>query len=605
MSVLKDKLKLLPDKPGVYIMLDKNSNVIYVGKAKNLKNRVRQYFFNSTKTAKVMAMVSNIVDFNYVITPTEVDALSLENNLIKKHKPRYNILLKDDKTYPYIKVNLKDLYPTFSVTRRIKKDGAKYFGPYMGGVSAYTLLDIVNSVFTIRPCSKKFESGKQYKHCLNHHINKCLAPCSKMVSEEEYKKRVLDAIDFLSGNTFKTEKLIREKMAEFSEREEFETALKYREILSSVEKIKLKRITSLNKFLSADIIAYKTNGLYSAISVLTVRKGMMLGNENFSFNVSLSFDEALSQFLLEYYKGKDLPDEIILQETLDSEYALIEFLRKEHGKGVDFVYAKQGIRKQLLDMACVNVTEHLEVEIDKIKHKDEASIKACERLKEILSLKNYPRRVECYDISNVSGTNKVGSMVVFINGEKSASDYRRFSITTFKGADDYKSHQEVMRRRLTRLSTDAEKFPKPDLVVIDGGKGQLSSVKKIFDEFNISDIDLIALAEREEEIYTLFSSSPIVLDKKDLSLKMLIRLRDEAHRFAITYHRSLRNKNALTSVLDGIDGIGKVKKLALINKFKDLGGIISASVKDLTTVKGIGDKEARKIIEHLEKEKLR
>lgn len=605
MSVLKDKLKLLPDKPGVYIMLDKNSNVIYVGKAKNLKNRVRQYFFNSTKTAKVMAMVSNIVDFNYVITPTEVDALSLENNLIKKHKPRYNILLKDDKTYPYIKVNLKDLYPTFSVTRRIKKDGAKYFGPYMGGISAYTLLDIVNSVFTIRPCSKKFESGKQYKHCLNYHINKCLAPCSKMVSEEEYKKRVLDAIDFLSGNTFKTEKLIREKMAEFSEREEFETALKYREILSSVEKIKLKRITSLNKFLSADIIAYKTNGLYSAISVLTVRKGMMLGNENFSFNVSLSFDEALSQFLLEYYKGKDLPDEIILQETLDSEDAIMKFLRNEHGKSVDFVYTKQGVRKQLLDMAGVNATEHLEVEIDKIKHKDETSVKACERLKEILALKNYPRRIECYDISNVSGTNKVGSMVVFINGEKSASDYRRFSINTFKGADDYKSHQEVMRRRLTRLSTDAEKFPKPDLVVIDGGKGQLSSVKKVFDEFNISDIDLIALAEREEEIYTLFSSSPIVLDKKDLSLKMLIRLRDEAHRFAITYHRSLRNKNALTSVLDGIDGIGKVKKLALIQKFKDLGGIISASLEELKAVHGIGEKDAQKIIAHLEKEKLR
>jgi excinuclease ABC subunit C len=606
MGVLEDRLKLLPDKSGVYIMLDENSNVIYVGKAKNLKNRVRQYFFNSVKTNKVMAMVKNIADFNYIITPTEIDALSLENNLIKKHKPRYNILLKDDKTYPYLRIDLKELYPTFKITRKIKKDGAKYFGPYMGGTNVSSVLDLINSVFLIRPCNKKFENGKEYKHCLNFHLKKCNAPCSKNISREEYLKSVNNAIDFLSGETLKTEKLIREKMLIASEREEFEQALKFRDILNSIEKIKQKRITSLNKFLDADIISYKTNGLYFVISLLIVRKGIMLGSRNFSFDsVSFDYEDAVSSFITRYYtENKDLPQEIVLEEELETASVLGAYLKEKHLKSVEILCAKQGVRRQLLDMASVNATEHLTISLDKIKHKNDATKSACNRLKDLLSLKKYPRRIECYDISNVSGTDKVGSMVVFIDGEPSKTDYRRFMIKTVDGIDDYKSHQEMMRRRLTRLTTDFDKFPKPDLIVIDGGKGQLSSVKEVFDEFNITDIDLISLAEKNEEIFTLESSVPVILDRRDYALKLLQRLRDEAHRFAITYHKSLRSKRALSSVLDGVKGIGKVKRLALIEKFKDIGGIISASKEELKTVKGIGEKEAQNVIEHLKEEKL-
>jgi excinuclease ABC subunit C len=607
MGIIDDKIKLLPENPGVYVMLDKNGQIIYVGKAKNLKNRVRQYFFNSVKTEKVMAMVSNIADFYYIIAPSEIDALSLENNLIKKHKPRYNILLKDDKTYPYLKINLKEEYPFFAVTRKILKDGSKYFGPFMGGVSVKSVLDIINLAFGLRLCSKKLDTSKAVKPCLNYHIKKCFAPCSQLISKEEYDKNVQGAIDFLSGDMADTEKLLKEKMLLASEREEFELALKYKENLDSLEKIKLKRVTSLNKFINADVIAYKSNGIYVAVNLLIVRAGRMLGGKNFSFNsAAVSDADAISEFIRRYYKNEvELPDEIIVSESLNDDSVLTEYFKQTYKKSISIVCAKQGVRKQLTDMALVNAEEHLETAVDRIKHKDDMTVLACKSLQEKLNLKNFPRRMECYDISNISGVDKVGSMVVFINGEADRDSYRRFKIKTVVGADDYKSHQEMMRRRLDRLETDPDKFPKPDLMIIDGGKGQLSAIKEVFDEKGITDIDLISLAEREEEIFTLESKSPVVLERRDYCLRMLQRIRDEAHRFAITYHRTLRGKRSLTSVLDGVKGLGKVKKRALLDKFKDLGGIISASKDELKTVDGIGDKQADLIIEALTKEGLK
>ena len=606
MDQLKEKLKNLPEKPGVYVMLDKDGQVIYVGKAKVLKNRVRQYFFNSVKTEKTMALVSNISDFYYIIAPSEIDALSLENNLIKKYKPRYNILLKDDKTYPYIKVDLKERYPYFYITRKIKKDGAKYFGPFMGGISATDLLDTVNFAYKLRLCDKKFVPGKEYKPCLNYHIKNCLGPCCNAISEEEYRKLVDSAIEFLSGDTAQTEKLLRYKMEQASKAENFELALKYREKLQSLDKVSLKRITALNKFLDADVIAYKTNGIYSAVNILFVRKGRMLGSKNFSFeSLALSEGDALREFIMRYYKKDgDIPEEIITSSEITDCNLTEEYFEKEYGKKVRIYSSITGVRKQLKDMAEVNAEEYLSVEIGKIKHKDEMTVNACKRLQEVLKLKNYPKRMECYDISNISGVDKVGSMVVFDEGEPDRSSYRRFKIKTVEGADDFKSHQEMMRRRLTRLSTDTEKFPKPDLIIIDGGKGQLSSVKEVFDEFGVTDIDLIALAEKQEEIFTLFDKNSIVLKRSDYSLRLLQRIRDEAHRFAISYHRSLRDKHALSSVLDGIEGLGKVKKQRLIEKFKDIGGIISATEEQLKEVEGIGDKQAKNIIDKLKEEGL-
>ena len=606
-SIIEERLKLLPTDPGVYVMLDSYGKIIYVGKAKNLKNRVRQYFFNTVKTEKVAAMVKNIADFYYYITPSEIDALSLENNLIKKYKPRYNILLKDDKTYPYIKVNLKECFPSFTVTRKIKKDGAKYFGPFMGGINVKGVLETLNLAFGIRPCDKKLSVNKPIKPCLNYHIGKCSAPCAAFITEEEYDKKVTLAVGFLGGDTAPTEKLLKEKMLAAAENEEFELALKYKQNLDSLEKLKLKRITSLNKFIDADIIAYKSNGIYSAVNLLVVRSGRMLGGKNFSFeSMTFSEEEAISEFILRYYeKGVDVPHEIIVGVEIENKDAIREFIKEKSGKSVEITHAKAGTGKSLVDMAKKNAEEHLEIAVDRIKHKDEMTVKACERLKNILSLKNYPRRMECYDISNISGVDKVGSMVVFIDGEPAKDLYRRFKIKSFAGPDDFRSLKEVLTRRLERLKTDPEKFAKPDLIIIDGGKGQLSSVKEIFDEFGVRDIDLISLAKREEEVFTIFSKEPVIIEKRDYVLRMLQRIRDEAHRFAITYFRSLHGKRSLSSVLDNVKGLGKVKKAALIERFSDLGGIINATKDELKSVEGIGEKQAEEIITALKEEGLR
>ncbi len=605
-GVLEDKIKNLPTNPGVYVMLDKDGQIIYVGKAKNLKNRVRQYFFNSVKTEKVMAMVSNIADFYYIIAPSEIDALSLENNLIKKHKPRYNILLKDDKTYPYLKINLKEAFPTFTVTRKIKKDGARYFGPFMGGISVSQILDTVNLLYLLRTCDKKLSAGKIEKPCLNYHIKRCLAPCAGLVSEGEYAVRVKEAVDFVSGDISGAEKTLKEKMTRAAENEEFELALKYKEALAALDKLKLRRVTALNKFINADVIAYKSNGIYSAVNILFVRSGRMSGGKNFSFeSAALSSAEAISEFILRYYRDNaDVPDEIILAEEISDAEAVSEFLRLRHGRKTTILCAKQGVRRQLTEMAEANAEEHLLTAVDKIKHKNDMTVAACAALKEKLGLKNFPKRMECYDISNISGVDKVGSMVVFTNGEADRNEYRRFRIKSFEGADDFRSLKEVLKRRFERMNTDEEKFPKPDLMIIDGGKGQLSSVKEVFDELGIEGIDLISLAKREEEVFLPDKSEPILLDKSDYCLRMLQRIRDEAHRFAITYFRTLHGKRSLSSVLDGVKGLGKVKKRALLARFKDLGGIISATEEELTEVEGIGKIQAKNIMDKLTEEGL-
>ena len=607
MNVIEDKLKLLPENPGVYVMLDKDGQIIYVGKAKNLKNRVRQYFYSSVKTEKVMAMVKNIADFYYIIVPSEIDALSLENNLIKKHKPRYNILLKDDKTYPYIKIDLKSVFPTFTVTRKIKRDGAKYFGPFMGGINVYETLDLINLLFDLRPCDKALSAQKPVKPCLNYHIKKCTAPCAGFDTEECYGERVKAAVAFMAGETAEAEKTLKAKMLASANAEQFELALKYKQGLNSLDKIKLKRITSLNKFLSADVIAYSADGIYSCVNLLVVRGGRMLGSRNFSFeSANFSTGEALAEFILRYYKkGEEIPDEIITGEEIEGEALIAEYFKKEFSKSVHIICAKQGIRKQLADMAAVNAEEHLSVAVDRIKHKDEMTVKACEALKERLSLSKYPKRMECYDISHISGTDRVGSMVVFIDGEPARDFYRRFKIKTFLGNDDFRSLQEVLTRRIERLKTDGEKFAKPDLIIIDGGKGQLSSVKEIFDFKGVSDIDLISLAKREEEIFLPGKPTPVVLSKRDYCLKMLQRIRDEAHRFAITFHRTLRGKRALSSVLDGVTGLGKAKRQAVMEKFRDLAGIISADKEELMQVDGIGENIADRIIKKLTEEGLK
>ena len=602
-GIIAEKLKMLPERPGVYIMRDESDVVIYVGKARVLKNRVRQYFQSGVKSEKVAAMVARIADFSYIITATEIDALALENNLIKKYKPKYNILLKDDKTYPYIKAHTGEKFPRFSVTRKITKDG-RYFGPFMGGIRCKDVLDILSLVYNVRTCAVSI-GEKPKKPCLAAHLGRCLAPCARVGEGNEYEKTygaaVKKALAFLSGDLDEAEAILNDKMRKFAENEEFELAMEYREKAKMIEKLKLKRITSLNRYVDADIVAYKTNRLYSAVSLLITRKGVMQGGSNFALEEAYESDgAAVAAFISRYYETHELPQEIVA-DNVENAALLEEYFEKTQGAKVKIVSPKQGVKRALLDMAEKNAEDYLSKSVDKIRHKDDMTVAACERLKKLLSLSRYPRRIECYDISNVSGVDKVGSMVVFINGEAEKTAYRRFRIKTVEGANDFASLQEVLKRRLAKLGTsEEEKFPKPDLIVIDGGKGQLSAVKKIFDETKTEGIDLVSLAKREEEVFTLSSEKSVIIDRRDYALKMLQRLRDEAHRFAITYFRTLHDKRNLTSRFCEIEGVGKEKRKALLNEFKTVENVAQASEESLAKVPGIGVKLAKNIKKYFE-----
>ena len=463
-------------------MLDKDNVVIYVGKAKNLKNRVTQYFRNGYKTEKVSKMVMNIVDFYYILTPTEADALTLENNLIKKYKPKYNILLKDDKSYPYIKINLTEKFPTYKVTRTFKKDGSKYFGPFMLGVRVDEVLSIIKEVYKVRPCQKTNIGEKKQKECLNYHLGLCLAPCSHKCLEKEYKEEVFKAVEFLKGDDKTPEKILTQKMQKAVENEEFESAIILRDRLKMLEKIKQKKITAISSDLNCDVISLQSDGIFSAICVLFVRSGRMMGSKSFAVETLADTDEErISSFIMQYYNGKkELPNEILLSMKVDGEENIACELYKIYEKKVKILVPIKSVKKSLVEMATNNAVDYLEKQINVIKHKNDMTYIACSHLKDVLSLKNFPKRIECYDISHISGELKVGSMVVFINGESAKTEYRRFKIKTVEGNNDFASLQEVLTRRLDYLgSENEEKFSKPDLIVIDGGKGQLSSVLEV------------------------------------------------------------------------------------------------------------------------------
>ena len=599
MSDLKEKLKLLPESPGVYIMLDKEGTVIYVGKARVLKNRVRQYFHTSEKPVKVRSMVENIDDFSYIVAPSEVDALALENTLIKKHKPKYNILLKDDKTYPYIKVHTREEFPHISVTRRIKKDG-RYFGPFMGGISCKDIVDIAAKAYNIRTCVTPI--GKNKKPCLNYHLKRCLAPCAGHVTKEEYAERVEKTLSFLSGNYEDAERLLKEKMKQFADEEQFELALAARDKIAMLKRLGGRRITSMPRDVDADIWAISSNGLYAAVSLLVTRKGVMQGARTFSLEEGAGEgSETFTSVLTQYYSSHEVPHELILSAEADDDL-LTSFLREKREGNLTITRPKLGVKKELLDMAEKNAKEYLDKSVSQIRHKNDMTKNACERLQTLLGLKRYPKRIECYDISNISGVDKVGSMVVFTDGEADKYEYRRFRIKTVEGADDFASLREVLERRLKKLGTEEEeRFAKPQLIVIDGGKGQLSAVREIFDRLGVGDIDLVALAKQEEEIFTLSSSESVRLKKSDYALRTLQRIRDEAHRFAITYFRNLHSKRNLSSVLDEIEGVGKQKRIALLEKFKSIDKIMQASEEELCSCEGIGRELALRIREYFQK----
>ena len=598
---IKSKLKTLTTSPGVYVMRDKDGVVIYVGKAKNLKNRVSQYFRNSPKQAKVQAMVDNVDIFDYFITMSEMDALALESNLIKKYQPFYNILLKDGKQFPYIKINTKEPFPKIEIVRKVKKDGAKYFGPYFAGIDVRELVKTINAAFKIRTCNNKItDTSIAKRECLNYSLGLCSAPCTKRISKEDYAKEIDKIINFLNGNDDEIEEILQKKMILASENENFESAILLRDRLKMVAKLKQRVVANLPKDVTKDVFAYYSDGLSSVITNMVVRGGKILGVITYPCNDG-EIDEGstLSSFISQYYQNMIVPNEIIISHDIDDEELLCEYL----GKKINFISNPHGVNKKLLDMALINAKEYLEKHIEKEKIKYNNSLGAIKQLKEKLHLKDLPVRMECYDISNISGTNKVCSMVVFKNGQPSKSDYRKFKIKTVKGSNDFASLEEALSRRLKRyVDQNGESFKeKPDLLVIDGGKGQLSSCYDILTRYGLeNEIAMIGLAKRLEEVFTPKNSNPIILKYASAELKLLQRIRDEAHRFAITYHRNIRLKKQTKSPLDEIDGIGPKKRDALLKAFGSSENVAKADIDVLETLPGINRALAIKIKRHFD-----
>ncbi len=594
----KAKLKDVPTNPGVYLMLDKDGEIIYVGKAKNLKNRLRSYFFNlANRTAKVMAMLEHVDDFRYIICASEVDALVTENNLIKKHSPRYNILLKDDKAYPFLRIDMKEDFPTIEVVRRLKNDGAKYFGPYMQSVNIKDIFDLIHTAFAVRDCKR--DLSKRSRPCLSSHLGRCLAPCSGNVSKEEYKAEVQKVIDFLKGNDKEVERILYERMMKFSEEENYEVALNYRNKLKVLDKIVRKQVSALPKDFNLDIFAFESNGIISAVNMLVVRAGKLVGGENFTVDCA---DEDLASYIYQYYVANaPLCDEIVT-DGVDDALSLEQAVSALCSRTVRVIEPKQGVRKQLLELAHSNAYDAMVKHGTMDERKTLRTVGAVCQLKEILNLEHLPNRIEAYDISHISGTDKVASMVVFEGGEPKKAHYRKFRIKTVEGNNDFASMKEVLTRRLNELATsEDESFSTtPDLLLIDGGKGQLAYAKEAQKETGREDIEILSLAKREEEVFLGSNPTvPVIIPKDSVALQLLQRVRDEAHRFAITFHRNLRSKRLSETILRSLPGVGEKTAALLIKEFGSAEEIKHKTPEELGEIRGISLEKAKAILEGL------
>ena len=598
---IKEKLKTLPLTPGVYIMKDKGGNIIYIGKAKRLKNRVSQYFLNKNHAAKVQSMVSQVADFEYILANTELDALMLECNLIKKHQPFYNILLKDGKNYPYIKVDMKEDFPKLEVTRKVKKDNAKYFGPYFG-VNPKDIINAVNYVYPIRTCNKKIsQNSKPQRNCLNYSMGLCSAPCMHRISKQDYMAFMPKIFDFLNGKDDTLYNAICKKMDQAIEVENFELAIKLRDIKFMLAKLKERSVTALTSTDNIDVFGMAQNEFFYVFSVLIIRNGRMMGAKTYSFdNTFIDSEQMLLSFIEQYYTQSPLmPEKIYLPMEISLDDAIFGFISQRLGKKVDVNIPERGTGKKLVQQANNNALEYLNKNCILKDLRQAKKLDILASIQSKLGLKNLPLRIECYDISNTQGTNSVCSMVVFINGSKASKHYRKFKIKNVVGPNDFESLKESITRRLEKLSSDDISFSSiPSVIMIDGGKGQINKCREIIKSYN-SNIDVISLAEEIEEIFVETNPVSIKLSKTSPELKLLQAVRDEAHRFAITFHRSLRKKNMTGSILDEIEGLGKIKKEALIAKFKSVKRMQKASIDELVSVEGITPKLALSIQQKL------
>lgn len=583
-------LAVLPNKPGVYIMRDEHGKIIYVGKAVVLKNRVRSYFRNlASHTVKVKALVAKVAEIETIVTDSEVEALILECNLIKKYRPRYNITLKDDKTYPYLKVTLQEDFPRIYATRRQLRDGAKYYGPYADAGAMHATVKLLRYMFPLRNCRKMNPD----RPCLQYHIKRCLAPCAGYVSKEDYGRMIKAVCMILDGRTAEVERELKQQMQAAADSYAFEEAARVRDQLQAVTKLneQQKAVTGGGDL---DVVGFAKDSTGICLQIFFVRGGKLIGRDNFFLqDDGDSEQDVLTAFVKQYYnEASFVPREIllpVLPET-DELTVMSEWLTEKAGRKVELSQPQRGTKRELLHLASENAVKLLEERLRKGQLSLQTEEQAAEELQMALQLPDPLERIDCFDISHTQGTETVASMVVFRNGKPSKKDYRRYKIESTEGKpDDFKSMQEVVYRRYR----DYEDLP--SLVIIDGGKGQLSSALEVIRGLGLQELPVIGLAKREEEIFTEGSSESILLDRESASLHLIQRIRDEAHRFAITYHRKLRSKRNMVSILDHIAGIGAKRRQALWKKFQSLEAMKEASVEDLAQVEGMNYPAAQRI----------
>lgn len=599
MFEIEEELKKLPAQPGVYIMHDSRDEIIYVGKAISLKNRVRQYFQSSrNKTAKIEQMVSRIARFEYIVTDSEMEALVLECNLIKEHRPRYNTMLKDDKTYPYIKATVSEEYPRVLFSRQMKKDKNKYFGPFTSAGAVKDTIDMIRKIYRLRTCSRRLpEDIGKGRPCLYYHIHQCGAPCQGYVTKEEYQQSVRQALDFLGGKYEPVMKLLAEKMAAASDAMEFEKAIEYRELLASVRKVAQKQKITSQSMDDRDIIAMAKDERDAVVQVFFVRDGRLIGREHFHLNISQAEEDSqiLNSFVKQFYAGTPfVPHEIWIQEELEDGPVIERFLTGRRGQRVKLIVPKKGDKERLVELAEKNARMVLSQDKEKIKREELRTIGAMNQIGEWIGLSAI-RRIEAYDISNISGFESVGSMIVYEDGRPKRNDYRKFRIRTVQGPNDYGSMREVLLRRFSHGLKEKKALLEegqdmsfgsftrfPDLLMMDGGRGQVNIALEVLKELEI-EIPVCGMVKddnhRTRGLY--FNNVEIPIDRHSEGFKLITRIQDEAHRFAIEYHRSLRGKDQVHSVLDDIKGIGPARRKALMRAFKSIEAIRDAGVEEL------------------------
>ena len=610
------QLKIIPEKPGVYLMKNSLGEVIYVGKAKVLKNRVRQYFQNSKNHgSKVRAMVKNIAEFEYIITDSEMEALILECNLIKKYRPRYNILLKDDKHYPFLKITTNEDFPRIFVTRVRAKDGARYFGPYPETSAVYETIELIKKIFPLRTCRLNIkENGEPVKPCLNYHIKLCTAPCAGYISREEYGKTIRKIIDLLNGKDNEVINDLKIKMEKASSELKFEEAASFRDKLLAVEKIRERQKIISSNFENEDFINIYSEEIDLCAQIFFVRDGKIMGREHFILDRSIFGNNAdiISNFIKDFYGGTAfIPKTIYVPEVMDIEL-LENWLSSKKGSKVSIKIPQKGEKKKILDLVESNAKNTLEQFKLKLKVDKELYSNTLKELQNILELEEIPNRIEAYDISNIQGVDSVGSMIVFDKGKPKNSDYRRFKIKTVKGANDYDSMREILTRRFTHGLEEIKEIQKrnlllsgakfsvfPDLILMDGGKGQVNIALEVLEKLNIN-IPVCGMVkdDKHKTRGLVYNNKEINIKSNNKIMQFITRVQDEVHRFAITYHRSLRNRRVLHSVLEDIPNIGEKRRKELLQKFGSVENIKKASYDELLDTNSINEKAAKSIIDY-------